>query len=197
MKTIELEIRSEIPIHQTGNLKARLQKYGKTLSKTKRCFVMFAGKIHGKQYDIRVRVTNGEVEVVIKKGGLHAHDRIEHSQPIQKSEMIGMVRVFSLLGLEAKVGERETVNYDFGKETTVSLVQAGKIAYLEIERMTDPKNLSKDRAELYELLRDLGYKLLDKSGFYDLCHRLTEHTDWIFKGQPNDLKKLANVLRKY
>lgn len=197
MKTIELEMRAEVPEGESGKLLAHLKRHGRLISKTRRCSAMFFGAAHHDQYDLRVRITNGQAELVIKKGGLHKHDRIEFSQAIARSEMLGLVRVFSLLGFEAKVGERQTMNFDFGKGTIVSLVKAGKITYLEVERMTNSKKLKNDKMEVLNVLKDLGYTPLNKDSFMDLCHRLTKHTDWVFKGTIQNLKKLDKVLKRY
>ncbi|MDD2786298.1 MAG: hypothetical protein PHS79_05450 [Patescibacteria group bacterium] len=197
MKIIELELRSEVAIKEYAGLLAKLKKSGKLISKTRRCSVMFFGSAGGHKLDIRIRVTNGKAELVIKKGALHAHDRIEFSQPIQKNEMSGLARTFSLFGFASKVGERETMNFDFGKNTIVSLVKAGPIAYLEIERMSDKKDLLQNKRELVLLLKNLGYKSVDKNEFKDLCDRLSKHIDWEFGATKNDLKKLQNILNKY
>ncbi len=197
MRSIELEIRAEVPLHHYETLLAHLRRHGKLVNRTKRCSAMFFGHAGGKPVDLRVRVTNGDAEVVVKKGAHHAANRVEFSQPVAKADMAGLARVFSLLGFEAKVGERITVNFDFGRGTIVSLVKAGRIAYMEVERMTDQKHYDKDKAEVLEVLKELGYKPLIKSDFDDLCHRLTKHEDWIFRGTPGDITKLKRILRSY
>lgn len=197
MKTIELEIRAEVPLKDHDVLLAHLHRHGKLMSRTRRCSVMFFGRAAGNPVDLRVRVTNGEAEVVIKKGALHAPNRVEFSQPVAKADMVGLAKVFSLMGYEAKVGERVTANFDFGKGTVVSLVKADKIAYLEVERMTDKKHYEQDKRDVFEVLAELGYKPLMKADFDDLCHRLTRHVDWKFKGNEKDLKRLKDIVRRY
>lgn len=198
MRSIELEVRAEVPLKHYETLLAHLKRHGKLKSRTKRCSVMFFGHdAGGKPVDLRVRITNGEAEVVMKKGALHAANRIEFSQPVAKADMAGLACVFSMLGFEAKVGERVTVNFDFGKGTVVALVKADRIAYLEVERMTDKQHYEDDKTEVMEVLSELGYKPLLKSDFDDLCHRLTKHVDWKFHGTPKDLTRLKKVLRWY
>ncbi len=197
MKTIELEVRAEVRLKDQEVLLAHLHRHGKLINRTRRCSVMFFGHAAGNPVDLRVRVTNGKAEVVVKKGALHAPNRVEFSQPVSKTDVVGLSKVFSLMGYEAKVGERVTANFDFGKDTIVSLAKADKIAYLEVERMTDKKHYEHDKRDVLGVLGELGYKPLMKAEFEDLCHRLTRRVDWKFKGSERDLKRLKGIIRRY
>ena len=69
---IELELRAEVSLDRFDSLLFDLKKKQKLLSQTKRLSVMFLGVVN-QTVDIRVRATsNGETELVIKKGDYHS-----------------------------------------------------------------------------------------------------------------------------
>lgn len=198
-KNIELELRAEVPKHSFEQVLRQLRSRGVLLSKTKRLSVMYFGKVGKHKIDIRVRITDGEAEVVIKKGDFHAHNRTEVSQSIKKEQFVGMVKLMTQLGFtDVKVGERETYNFDFGNGIIVSLGRGGDISYLEIEKMSSVENQKKDTLDLMNFANTMRIPLLkNKKEFLDLCRRLTATCDWPFRGSDSDYKKLEKVLKKY
>lgn len=196
---IELELRAEVSLDQLKRLFSDLNKRQKLLSYTKRLSVMFLGVINQVNFDIRVRISsNGEAELVVKKGYYHAHNRVESSQKIKKDQFIGIVKIFSLFGFQSKVTERENFVFDLGKGITMVLVKAESIAYIEIEKMSHKKNIDKNKAELLNIVNSFGLKLIDSEDeFNKLCGRLTKHCDWIFNGTKSDIEKLETMLKSY
>lgn len=195
---IELEFRAEIPKSNFKRMLNELHARGKLIFKTKRLSVMYFGKVGKIEIDIRVRITNGVSEVVIKRGGFHSHNRIEVSQPIDKNQFIGMVKLMMQLGFtDVKVGERETYNFDFGKGVIVSLVKAGNVSYIEVEKMTTERRQKEDKNELIRLAKNLQIDLFkNRKEFIDLCNRLTATCDWRFNGSVDHYRKLEKLLNK-
>lgn len=198
LKNIELEFRAEVLKRSFWRVLRKLRARGKLISKTKRLSVMYFGKIGKIEIDIRVRITNGVSEVVIKRGSFHSHNRIEVSQLIDKSQFIGMVKLMTQLGFtDVKVGERETYNFDFGNGVIVSLGRGGNISYLEIEKMSSVENQKKDTLELMNFANTIRIPLLkNRKEFIDLCHRLTAACDWRFNGSVEHYRKLEKLLNK-
>jgi len=196
---IELELRAEVSLDQYNKLLIDLNKGQKLLSHTKRLSVMFLGVINQVNFDIRVRISsNGETELVVKRGDYHAYNRIEYSQKIKKDQFIGIVKTFSLFGFQSKVTERENFVFDLGNNTTMVLVKAGSIAYVEIEKMSHEKNIDENRAELLRIINSFGLKLIDNGDeFNKLCDRLTRYCDWVFDGTASHIKKLEAMLKSY
>lgn len=196
---IELELRAEISLQQFEKMYANFAKKYKQLSHTKRLSVMFLFEINQSIFDVRVRISsNNRAEVVLKRGDLHAHNRIESSQKITKSQFIGLVKIFSLFRSESKVTERENVVFDLNNNITITLVRAGSIAYVEIEKMSNAENLEKNKLELYKIIDSIQLKIIKNSKeFKDLCDRLTKYSDWIFDGSDNHIKKLNLLLDSY
>ncbi|MFH1662218.1 MAG: hypothetical protein ABIA02_03930 [Candidatus Falkowbacteria bacterium] len=194
-KNIELEFRAEVLKNDFNNVLNILKKQGNLISKTKRLSVMFFGKFNNDCFDIRIRITNNESEIVIKKGELHSKDRSEYSQKINNDQFVGMVKLISKFGFRSKVGERETFNFQFPNQIIVSLVRAGDLSYLEIEKMTNENNIRKDKEILYNLAKDLKVDVIeDKNKFDDFCKRLDNIVDWEFRDDYKCYRKLEKLL---
>lgn len=196
---IELELRAEVSLDQFDALLSDLKKKQKILSHTKRLSVMFLGAINQVNFDIRVRISsNGKTELVIKKGDYHTHNRIEFSQEIKQDQFIGFVKIFSLFGFQAKVAERENFAFDLGDNIAMVLVKAGPIAYVEIEKMSNEKNIDENRDKLLRIVNSFNLKLIDNGDeFNELCDRLTRYCDWVFDGTASHIEKLETLLKAY
>lgn len=197
-KLIELEIRAEVlPINYDG-LKKRIEAMGALHSHTKRLSVMCFGEVGTKKIDVRARVTNGECEVVVKSGPFGSHNRIEVAQNINPEQFLGMVRIFSQFNFTMKIGERETSNYSLPNNIMISLVSAGSIAYVELEKMSAKSKVNQNSKQLRELAKRLGLKLLDsEKEFGALCERLTDSVDWPFHNTKEEYAKLARLFFQY
>ncbi len=197
-KTVELELRTRIPLKEIKNIHGRLERLGVFHSHTKRLSVMYFGTVGSKKVDIRVRVTDGRCEVVIKSGSFGAHDRIEFPQAVSRKQFLGFVKIFTQLGFNSKVGERETFNYRLPNSITISLVLAGAIAYLEIEKMSSPHDVEKNTKQLKKIAEHLGLQFLNsEKDFNDLCDQLDKKTDWSFFGSKKDYEKLKKLLNNH
>ena len=93
MKNIELELRAEIKPENYNATLLKLNQLGTLISSTKRVSVMFFSEVEGNEIDIRIRITNGKSEIVIKRGNYESHNRIEVLQDLQKDQFIGMEKL--------------------------------------------------------------------------------------------------------
>ena len=197
-KTIELELRAEVLPQDYEPIKKSIGELGVLCSHTKRLSVMYFGDVKSKKIDIRVRVTNGESEVVIKSGLFGSHDRTEISQKITSDEFLGMVKVFAQFGFIMKVGERETFNYILPDNVMISLVSAGPISYVELEKMSSKDDLDENNKQLKIYAEQLGLQLIkSEEEFGLLCDSLNDKIDWSFKGGSEEYQKLENLLKNY
>lgn len=196
-KIIELELRAEVRTQDKELLKKHLEKLGVLHSQTKRLSVMYFGNIGIKKLDIRVRITNGECEIVIKSGLFGSHNRIETTQKINSDQFLGMVKIFAQLGFSMEIGERETLNYKLPKNITISLVSAGSIVYVELEKMSSKFDLNKNNIQLKKLAKQLKVKLLNERRFNTLCDRLAKTVDWPFHGTNKEYIKLTKLISSY
>ena len=197
-KKIELELRAEVQTQKRELFQRLLADVGVSHSHTKRLSVMYFGDMGTKKLDIRVRVTNGECEVVVKSGSFGAHDRIEIAQKINPEEFLGMVKIFTQLDFTIEISERETLNYTLPDDIMVSLVSAGPISYIELEKMSSEFDVEKNNQLLKQWANRLGLQLLKSEKEFDiLCKRLAERVDWPFHGTNEEYIRLNELFNCY
>ncbi len=200
-RIIECEIRAELLKNDLPSIHKKLESGSIRSDRTRRLSAMFFGKTSlSKPIDVRIRVTNGTSELVIKKGELHAHDRIEISQPILNDQFLGLIKIFALMDFtDIRIGERQTTNYLFKGDITASVVEAGSIAYLEVEKMCNSKKEANlINADLLKFLDQVPCKVIkSRKAFDDLCARLSVKEDWDFKSPQDQFKRLAKIFDGY
>lgn len=195
---IEVEFRALLSQKMFNVLLRKLKKEGRLKRKSKRLSVMFFNTMKGVNYDIRVRTKGDGAEIVVKKGEYGSHRRIEFGQDILRSQCIGMVRFLSLFGFQCKVGERENTVYVLPGGSEATLVKAQSMFYIEIEKLSLPKNISKAKKEVLEWFEYFNLKpIRSEKVFLRLCKKLSRIADWNFYGEEKDFKKLERALKKY
>lgn len=202
---IELEIRAEIAPTDLSRVEQALLAVGFALrDTTRRSMLMSFGQI-GRiaedndqgtmETDIRCRITNGSVEVVVKLGGVHAHDRKEISTSITPEMLPAFAKVVGALNMFHKVGSRVTKNF-VRERITASLVSSPSgLSYLELEKMTNETDAPRDREALEALAQELKVEIMPgREAFINFCNRLTERDDWRFSGSEEDVERfLADI----
>lgn len=198
IRNIEMELRAEVSSRRFNDLLKQLNWQSKLISHTKRLSAMFLGEINKSNFDIRVRINSDKkAEVVIKKGDFHTHDRLESSQEINKDQFIGIVKIFSLFSFKSKITERENFIFDFGDNICLTMVKAGDIFYVEIEKMSNEKEKEENKEKLLKIFSDLNLKPIKEEEFNDLCNRLSNDSDWAFDFSEKHFKKLNDLLLDY
>lgn len=193
---IECEIRSVVPAEKYQEVLERLKREGKFVGQKQRFSVMFFGYKFTPPLDVRVRVTNGEAEVVVKRGKFHSPDRTETSLPIKIDQFIDLVKIFYHFGFDhVKVGPRESYKFNFLGDIEITLGRGGDYVYTEIEKMATPDTLDAIRKELEDLAGKLDLPIASADDFYTLCQKLTEEVDWDFFDSPEDYVRLEKELK--
>lgn len=197
MEKIELEYRAEININEYDNIREQLQKSGTISSTTKRLSYMGFSNQKEHSLDIRVRITNGKSEVVLKKGGWDSSNRIEIPQEIDKSQFMGFVRIFGNIVEKSYISERQTINFKSRDNIVISLVKSRSFAYIEFEILSDRENEKQNDELLKKFISENGFIIMTKEGFDDLCERL-KVDDWKFDStNQEDIKRLEESLSQY
>lgn len=198
-KNIELELRSELTKDEFDKVFDILKNTTEFVSEVDRFFVVFFGEINKTRYDCRVRISNGEAEAVVKKGGYHKHNRREVYQPIRRDQFMGFVRIFNLFDFaayDAKVCHRKIYNFRMPGGIDISIAGIKDIYYLEVEKITDRKHEDKVKEELTAIMKKWGEEPISKDEFYALCKRL-DTVDWKFTGSDEDYQRVEKELKDH
>lgn len=205
---IELEIRGEVHASDIPALEQRLRRNRFTrLDTTRRTSVMSFGTVIGQGHhggthakervDIRSRITNGHAEIVTKIGKADAHNRREIGHDADLEDMISFAQMFAAMGFFTKVGSRNTVNYTRKKITISIVTSVSGLAYVEIEKMSDPEHEERDHAELRQLSKTLEIPIWPThKAFVGFCDKIMKQDDWMFSGSTQDAKRLRAEIRK-
>ena len=206
--SIELEIRGEVRPREIHVLTKRLLSMGfKPLSTTRRTSVMSFGTVSGRgleyarmtpnDVDVRCRITNGIAEVVTKVGLTSAANRTEVSVPVSLRDMLRFTQLFGAMPFFTKVGSKITTNLTRGQIVISFVKSPSGLAYIEIEKMTEPTKERKDLSALNEIANALNITLWKTHAqFIAFCDRLTNEDDWVFHGTKEDMKRLRQEIQK-
>ena len=206
---IELELRGELHPTEVTRVRTALFEAGfKHRDTTKRTMLMSFGRIGriaedndahipDQETDIRCRITNGQAEIVVKLGGVHAHNRQEISIPISPDQLGDFARVVGAFNMLHKVGSRTTENFVRGEVTVSIIFNKSGLTYIELEKMSDEIRAETDREELTQLAHELGITLWPgREAFMEFCTRVTEQDDWLFHGRNEDVQRFLEEAQK-
>jgi len=193
-----LELRAEITVERFKKLKKKLKTVCERHESYKRMSLMLQEKTKDQKNDIRIRVEdNDSAEVVVKIGNYHGHDRVEINQEIDPKQTLGFARIFGAICTDGKIIERDTHELYLTDDICMSLVRAGQICYVEIEKMSEHKQIDKDKERLEKIFEDYNLNKVDEAEFNDLCKRLTNEEDISFDQFMDVEERFANKMENY
>ena len=161
---IEIEFRG--PLTKTGfrKLLGFLKKKGEFVKKTKRkTFVFFTDD---KTVDLKVRTTDGQSEIVVKKGFWGARRREETVLPIE-TRLIGTAqKLLAALGYqEGVIALRETELFVY-QEVEFSLVKCPKNYYFYEAEFVGGQSIKDPEAHVERVLKSLGLEVWSEKENY-------------------------------
>lgn len=101
----EIELRAKVDENTFASIKQEVEKHG-SISIQTRCFIDYSTFVEGigeRRLDVRVRVTNGVPEIVVKRGIFGAAVREEAAARVVSEDLEKALSVMALLGYEKGV----------------------------------------------------------------------------------------------
>jgi adenylate cyclase class IV len=183
---------------------AMMHSDGNKVSVENRFFIdysTFKEGIGERKTDVRVRVTNGHVEIVVKKGTFGALSRAESRVFVEEDDLASALSVMSMLGYDkgiagirrihrAMVGEfefavQEVINYE-DQKTVAS-------RFLEIELSYEESARATGEAKIEELVKKLGLTRFSKDELYRYVEKLNETANGVFEYSKEAAKQVSNL----
>ena len=198
-KNIELELRAEVDCSKFGRFFNELKEKSESFTETERFFIVFFGEINDVRYDCRVRIINGQAEVVVKKGDYLAPNRTETIQAITRDQFMGFVKLFSQFDFncyDAKVCYREVFDFRYENDIDISLGRTDNLCYIEVEKMTNKEGEEEDEKLLLDVFKELGIEPETKEKFLKFCKKL-DKVDWFFDGSEEHYQRLEKELKQH
>lgn len=202
-KNIEVEVRGPLTSEEFEKLSSLLERDGKKMTEKHRVLIDYStflpGGIEDRTKDIRVRVTNGQPEVVLKLGSWGGTEqRKELSVHPREGEFDTLVEIFGHLGYEKGIlAVRNSRVYEY-KDIEFALVEVpGHSYYFEAEKMAhEHDDADAVLQELADTCASLGLKVFSKEEFFNYIHTLNKEANEVFDFTaytPGDFKKKFGV----
>jgi len=186
-KNIEIEIRGPLSKKEFNNLIKLFEDKGKKTSEKDRVLIDYStflkGGVEERKKDIRLRVTNGIPEIIVKIGEWGGTEqRKELSVFTKPGEFDTLVEIFGELGFDkGMLCVRKSKVYEY-KDIEFALVEVpGHSYYYEAEKMANNKeNGDKLIKEIENVCRDLNLDIFDKKEFFEYINKLNKESNEIF-----------------
>jgi predicted adenylyl cyclase CyaB len=187
-KNIEVEVRGPISEEQYLALIERFNVEGKKLTEKRRTFIDYStfleGGVRGRDKDIRIRVTNGVPEIIVKLGNWGgAEARKELSVLTEQGSFETLAQVFGELGFTKGIlGTRNSVLYEYQGVEFALVEVPGHSYYYEAERMIDEsQDSSQVIKEIQDLCKDeLALGVFSEEEFFSYIETLNEEANQVF-----------------
>ncbi|MEJ7610475.1 MAG: hypothetical protein WKF88_04780 [Ferruginibacter sp.] len=207
-KNIEVELRG--PLGETGyqKLMSVLQTRG-TLINTQNRFLLdystFLEGIGERTLDVRVRTTNGKVEIVVKKGKFGGTSREEVSLFPADQNFENTLKFMSMLGYNKAVAcDRGITRYviddiEFAIQDVNDYTHQGKIhsRFYEAEIMCSNEN-EKDNAveKIRAFLSENGLSEFSETDWNSYVKKMNEEANGVFDYQIDSVEKVKKLGQK-
>ena len=174
MNNIEVELRGPLDDKSFAALRDYLEKNGKHTSTQKRLFFDLSQTvgINNRVLDVRAKVTNDKVQIVVKKGLAGNASREEAEVSVEAGSLKQALHVLALLGYPKGVyGERKIERYmvdEIGFAVQdVLYITDGKLhsRFYEAEILTTKENEQQAEATLRSTLSTIGLSVFDNEGW--------------------------------
>ena len=198
-KNIEVEIRGLLTAEEYSKLKSFLDKEGEKTEETDRILIDYStflpGGVEERKKDIRLRVTNGVPEIVVKLGEWGGTEqRKELSVKTAPGTFDTLTEIFGALGYEKGVlAVRKSQVYMY-KDIEFALVEVpGHSYYFEAEKMAHAnENADELLEEMQVVCKELGLTVFSKEEFFAYIQKLNKEANGIFDAsmaEPDYFKK--------
>ena len=184
---IEIEVRGPLSKEQFETLSTLLQKEGQKITDKNRILIDYStfleDGIENRKKDIRLRVTNGIPEIIVKIGEWGGTDqRKELSILASQGDFDTLVQIFGELGYNKGVlCVRRSKVYRY-KGIEFALVEVpGHSYFFEAEKMgSEQDNLEKITEDIKLVCSDLKLNLFDNAQFFNYIEQLNKEANKVF-----------------
>lgn len=186
-KSFEIEVRGPLQAEKYQDLKNFFIKEAKFLAERKRLFIDYSTfleseGIRERKRDIRLRITNGKPEIIIKTGGWGGSDqREEFSIFTEEGSFDRLVQVFHILGYSKGIlAIRNSILYEY-RGIEFALVEVPNHSYyFEAEKMVEESDKAITFEEIKQLCNDLNLSIFNDQEFFTYVDVLNKEANEIF-----------------
>jgi len=185
---IEIEIRGPLSKKKFGDLVNLFESKAKKVTEKNRVLIDYStfleGGVENRNKDIRLRVTNGIPEIIVKIGEWgEAEQRKELSAFTKEGEFDTLVEIFGALGFcKGMLCVRKSKVYEY-KDIEFALVEVpGHSYYYEAEKMAhENEDADKIIKEITDVCKSLDLEVFNKQQFFKYINTLNKESNEIFE----------------
>ncbi len=186
-KNIEVEVRGPLSHQQFEILAKKLEKDGEKVKDKDRVLIDYStfleDDMQDRTKDIRLRVTNGVPEIIVKLGNWGgAEHRKELSVTTQPGEFDTLVEIFGALGFhKGMLCVRKSKVYNY-QGIEFALVQVpGHSYYYEAEKMaSESDDVDEMIGGMKAVCANLNLNIFDKEQFFAYIEKLNKEANEVF-----------------
>lgn len=193
MKDIEVEVRGPLSKEKYLELKNFFDAHGEKITEKDRILIDYStflpGGIAGRDKDIRLRITNGVPEIIVKIGAWGENEqRKELSVTTPYGTFDTLVEIFAALGYEkGMLCERKSHVYNY-KNTEFALVEVPNHSYyFEAEKMAhSEQEIAILLKEITDICTELDLTTFGKEEFFKYIETLNKDVNEVFDSSKAD-----------
>ncbi len=186
-KNIEIEIRGPLSKEKFNDLMSFFNKEGKVLPEKNRILIDYStfleGGVENRNKDIRLRITNGVPEIIIKIGKWGGTDqRKELSVLTNPNSFDTLVEIFAELGLKkGMLCVRRSKIYEYQGIEFAMVEVPNHSYYYEAEKMAHgDEDSGQITEEIERVCRNLQLEIFDKKTFFKYIELLNKEANEVF-----------------
>ena len=193
-KNIEVEVRSLLDESTRKTLETFLRQNAQIKNEKERVFIdysTFLEGIGGRKMDIRTRVTNGKVELIVKAGSFGGGARTETSLFVADNDLRGALSFMASLGYKKgvlgvrKIKAYQYVEIEIALQEVVVCIGATiekKIwgAFAEFEIMTTDGEKNAAITKVGEFLQSLGLEPFADEAWFAFVEKMNKEANGVF-----------------
>ncbi len=187
-KNIEIEVRGLLTKEKFDNLVCLFEAKAKKTAEKNRVLIDYStfleGGVKNRNKDIRLRVTNGTPEIIVKIGEWGGSERRkELSAFTSPGEFDTLVEIFGELGFcKGMLCVRKSKVYEY-RDIEFALVEVpGHSYYYEAEKMVhEEEDAEKIIEEIKNVCKELNLEVLDKKHFFEYIEKLNKESNEVFE----------------
>ncbi len=190
-KNIEVELRGPLTEETYKKLLSYLEAKGKFVKKENRFLIDYSTFLEGigeRKSDIRTRITNGKVELIVKKGRFGGAAREEASIFVENNDLDKALHFMALLGYKKGVAaDRGIVRYQIGEiEIAIQDVRVygaqNKIhsRFFEAEIMSMEDTKAEAEAKIKKFLDEMGLTIFQDNEWVSYVEKMNKEANGVF-----------------
>jgi adenylate cyclase class IV len=204
-KNIEVELRGPLNKKDYRNLLTILKSKGQLMKKQQRLLLDYSTFLEGigeRKLDVRVRITNRNVEIVVKKGKFGGTSREEASIFPEDNSIENTLKLMSLLGYNKAVACDRSIERYMVDDIEVAIQdvncfsQPGTIhsRFFEAEIMVDEEGKDIAIEKIRDFLSIHNLKEFTETEWYDYVAKINKEANGVFDYENDSIETITRLI---